>query len=88
MVQNCLKPTTPCRSTAVQTHGWCHSVVIYNVHPFSARECLLLFGLLCSFVWWKAVYGSDVFWQVQTHGWCHSVGNQMVKVMKPNRNRQ
>ena len=48
MVQNCLKPTTPSRSTVVQTHGWCHSVVIYNVHPFSARECLLLFGLLCS----------------------------------------
>jgi len=26
MVQNCLKPTTPSRSTEVQTHGWCHSV--------------------------------------------------------------
>ena len=26
MVQNCLKPTTPSRSTGVRTHGWCHSV--------------------------------------------------------------
>ena len=40
-VQNCLKPTTPSRSTGVRTHGW-----------------------------------------------CHSVGNQMINVTKPNRNRQ
>jgi len=26
MVQNCLKPTTPSRSTRIRTHGWCHSV--------------------------------------------------------------
>jgi len=26
MVHNCLKPTTPSRSTGVLTHGWCHSV--------------------------------------------------------------
>jgi len=25
-VQNCLKPTTPSRSTGVRTHVWCHSV--------------------------------------------------------------
>jgi len=25
-VQNCLKPTTPSRSTGIRTHGWCHSV--------------------------------------------------------------
>ena len=25
-VQNCLKPTTPSRSTGVRTHGWCHYV--------------------------------------------------------------
>ena len=26
MVQTCLKPATPSRSTKVRTHGWCHSV--------------------------------------------------------------
>ena len=26
----------------------------------------------------------SVFW---THGWCRSVGNQMVEVTKPNRNK-
>jgi len=26
VVQNCLTPATPYRSTRVQTHGWCHSV--------------------------------------------------------------